>query len=123
MGLPIRICLICAAILLVVFVVHSVRKDKMRIEDTLFWAFLSTLILILSIVPQIASGISEALGFQAPVNFVFLFFIAVLIAKCFSLSREVSNTQARMKELTQAIAIDRLDHHERTCQHDFGDET
>lgn len=85
----------------------------MRIEDSLFWVGLSLLILVLSLVPDLGIWFADMLGVQSPVNFVLLFFIAVLLVKCFFLARQVSQLENKVKELAQRIAVDRLDHFER----------
>ena len=118
MALGIRIILFMGALALFAFVLRSIRKSKMRIEDALFWILLSALILILSVFPGIAAEPAAWFGFQAPVNFVFLFFITVLLVKCFTMSRHTSQLETKIKELSQQIAVDRLDHYERTRKQD-----
>ncbi|MBE6471214.1 MAG: DUF2304 domain-containing protein [Coriobacteriaceae bacterium] len=114
MSLGIRIVLLLGALAMTVFVLRSIKKSKMRIEDALFWIFLSLFILLLSIFPAIAVIPAGWFGFQAPVNFVFLLFIAILLVKCFTMSRHTSQLETKIKELTQQIAVDRLDHYERS---------
>lgn len=46
-----RVILLIAAIGLVVFLLHSIKKSKMSIEDALFWMGFSFLILLMSIFP------------------------------------------------------------------------
>lgn len=113
MSIALRLLLILAAVCLAAFVFRSVKKSMMRIEDALFWILLAFLILLLSIFPGIAYSLSGLFGFQAPVNFVFIFFILVLLLKGFATSRHVSQLESKIKELSQQVAIDRLDHHER----------
>lgn len=108
-----RVILLIAAIGLVVFLLHSIKKSKMSIEDALFWMGFSFLILLMSIFPEIPSFLSDTIGFMSPVNFVFLFFIFVLIIRDFLSSRRISQLENRVKELTQQIALDRLDHYQR----------
>ena len=114
MSIALRIVLVVAAVALLVFLLGDIKKSKMRIEDAIFWIFLAVLILLLSLLPQIASTLSEALGFQAPVNFIFLLFIFILILKGYFSSKHISVLDNKIKELTQQLAIDRLDHYERT---------
>ena len=114
MSLVLRIVLIVAAVALVALVIAGVRKSRMRIEDSLFWIVLSLIILLLSIFPYIGYWASYLLNMQSPISFVMLFFIALLIAKCFSLARQVSQLENKLKELTQRVAVDRLDHYERS---------
>lgn len=108
-----RVILLIAAIGLVVFLLHSIKKSKMSIEDALFWMSFSFLILLMSIFPEIPSFLSDTIGFMSPVNFVFLFFIFVLIIRDFLSNRRISQLENRVKELTQQIALDRLDHYQR----------
>lgn len=108
-----RVILLIAAIGLVVFLLHSIKKSKMSIEDALFWMGFSFLILLMSIFPEIPSFLSDTIGFMSPVNFVFLFFIFVLIIRDFLSNRRISQLENRVKELTQQIALDRLDHYQR----------
>lgn len=108
--LVLRIILIVAAVGLFVFLMVSVRKSKLSIEDATFWVGFSFLILLMSIFPEIPSWLSTVIGFMSPVNFVFLFFIFVLIVRDFLSNRRISQLENRVKELTQQIAVDRLDH-------------
>ena len=108
-----RVILLIAAIGLVVFLLHSIKKSKMSIEDALFWMGFSFLILLMSIFPELPSCLSDTIGFMSPVNFVFLFFIFVLIIRDFLSNRRISQLENRVKELTQQIALDRLDHYQR----------
>ena len=119
MSVSLKIILFVAALCLTAFVVRSVKKSKMMIEDAFFWIVLSFLILLLSVFPQIGYWFSDLLGFQAPINFVFLFFIFVLLVKGFITSRHASQLETKVRELSEQVAYDRLDHYERThhdCQ-------
>lgn len=113
MGIALRVLFIIAAIGLIVFLLQSIRKSKMSIEDSLFWTGFSLLILLMSLFPEIPSLLSRVIGFMSPVNFVFLFFIFVLIVRDFLANRRISQLENRVKELTQQIALDRLDHYQR----------
>lgn len=113
MSLALRIILILAAVGLIVFLLHSIKKSKMSIEDSLFWTGFSLLILLMSVFPEIPSFLSDTIGFISPVNFVFLFFIFILIVRDFLSNRRISQLENRVKELTQQIALDRLDHYQR----------
>ena len=108
-----QITLVAASIGLFAFIGQSIKKAKMRIEDSLFWVVLAVLIFLLSVFPQIAAFFSNLLGFQAPVNFIYLFFIFVLLVKSFTSSKHISELDNKVKELSQQIAVDRLDHYER----------
>ncbi|MBQ3301517.1 MAG: DUF2304 domain-containing protein [Eggerthellaceae bacterium] len=116
MSMSLRIILLVSAILVAVYVLRNVKRSKMRIEDTLFWVFLTLFVLAIGIFPQIVTFLSGLLGIASEQNFVFLFFIFILLANSFFTSRANSEQETKLKELTQQIALDRLDHYERTTR-------
>lgn len=116
MSIVLRIVLAVGAILMTVFTVVNIRKSKMRIEDSLFWILLSAFILLLSFFPGIGFSLAKITGFSSPVNFILTLFVFILIVKCFTLSRSVSSLENKVKELAQEVAIERLNHYERSKQ-------
>ena len=108
-----RVLLVVAAIGLLAFLLHSIRKSKMDIADAMFWTVFALIIVIMSVFPQLPSAISDLIGFQSPVNFVFLLFLLILIVRDFMLNRRISQLENRVKELAQQISIDRRSHYER----------
>lgn len=105
MTFGLRIILFVIALLSCAFVIRKIRKAQMRIEDTLFWLVIAAGTLILCIFPQIAFWCAEILGIQAPANFVYLVFIAILLFKVFILTVQVSQLQEKIKTLAQSFAI------------------
>ena len=114
MSPALRILLLISAVAVTVFVLRNVKRSKMRIEDTIFWVFITALVLIMGLFPQVAGWFSNLLGFASEQNFVFAFFIFVLLASSYFTSKANSDLETKVKELTQQIALDRLDHYERT---------
>ena len=118
MSWEISILLVIGAIALFIFVMGNIRKAKMRIEDAIFWIVLALAILILAFIPQIAFAAAGFFHFQAPINFVFLAFIAILLVKCFMMSVRTSQLETKLRELTQQLAINALDAKDRTQAQD-----
>lgn len=114
MSFALRIILLVAAIAVVVYLLRAVKRSKMRIEDTVFWVVLGVIILLFAIFPQIVTFFAGLLGIASEQNFVFMFFIFVLAARAFFNSRDNSDQETKLRELTQQIALERLDHYERT---------
>lgn len=113
LSLALRIILIVAALGLIVFLLRSIKKSKMNISDSMFWLAFSLLIFLLSIFTEIPLWLADVIGVMSPVNFVFLVFIFILIVRDFLSNRRISQLENRVKELTQQIALDRLDHYTR----------
>lgn len=109
MSIVLRITLFVAAALTFAFVFRKVRNSKVRIEDSIFWFCFAALILLFSIFPQIFYALSDLAGTMAPVNFVFLFFIFVLLIQSFNLSMRISQADTRIKELTQQLAVEKFE--------------
>ena len=106
-----RLVLVATSFCTLLFVLKKIRSSKIQIDDSLFWICTSGLIFIISIFPNIMSQMSHVLGIMSPVNFVFLFFIFLLLIKCFSNSVQISNLDRKVKELSQQIGIERLESH------------
>ena len=101
----IRICLIVGSLLTAGFVLRRVRLAKVQIEDTIFWLGFSAALLILAIFPGIAYWASRLLGFQSPINFVYIVVIFLLLVKQFLLSIRISQLDSRLRILTEQVAL------------------
>ncbi|MBQ7795068.1 MAG: DUF2304 domain-containing protein [Lachnospiraceae bacterium] len=106
MSLLLRSVLILASVGTTLLIMRKIRKEKMMIEDSLFWIGFSFMLILFSVFPQIVFKMSELVGTQAPANFIFLFIIFVLIVRMFQMSTKISQLEAKMKDLVARIAID-----------------
>lgn len=107
MGNVLRIILIMSAILLFLYMNKKIRQAKMKIEHTIFWLIFSVILIIMGIFPQIIYVVSEWIGFQSPVNLVFLMIIFILIVKNFLATLQISQLENKVDSLAQRIAIER----------------
>lgn len=105
MTLTLRIVLIVASILVVLYTIRKIRKSQLNIDDSVFWIGFSLMLLIMSIFPQIVEFFTRLLGIASPVNFVFLFVIFLILIKLFKLAIDLSITKHRLNHLIQRIAI------------------
>ena len=101
----INVLLIIGSVFTFLFIMRLIRKSTVRIEDTFFWIFFALLLIVLSLFPNLAYSISSILGFQAPINLVYVVIIFVLIVNQFSMSLKISRLTIKQKELTQQVAI------------------
>lgn len=116
MTAALRITLILASLLLLGFIAKKVRTSKVKLEDSIFWFCFAVLLLVVSIFPQIFYLLSDLVGTMAPVNFVFLFFIFVLLVQSFSLTMRISQADTKIRELTQQLAIEKFERHSNDKQ-------
>jgi len=97
-------------------VVLRIRKSKFQIHDGVFWFLLSTLLLVLSIFPQIAIRLSSLMGVESPANLVFLGILALLLIKNFLLSIKMSLLEYNLMKLTQRVVVDDVSKDDTACE-------
>ena len=106
MSILLRSVLVVSSVLTTFLIMRKIRKEKMMIEDSLFWIGFLFMLIVFSVFPQIVFKMSELVGTQSPSNFIFLFIIFVLIVRLFQMSMKISQMEAKFKDLVARIAID-----------------
>lgn len=106
MSWVLRVVLILASLGTTFFMIKRIRQSKLQIEDSIFWIVFSLLLIILSVFPGLADQLANALGIYSTVNFVFLFFIFILLIKQFLLTIKLSQMETKMRGLAQKLAIE-----------------
>lgn len=94
-----------ACFLLLFYVVHQVKHDRLQLRYALLWLTLAVAIMLCSLFPQLLFGISSVFGFTAASNFIFLLGFFFLLVIALSLSMVVSRQEASIKNLTQRLAL------------------
>ena len=123
MTLTLRVALVLVSLMTLLFVMRKVRSSKIRLEDSMAWILFSGVLFVLSVFPGIFDFLAELAGVYSTVNFVFLFFILVLLILCFSLNMKVSQMDTKIKELTQLLAIEKFERYSNDLlKRDEGDE-
>ncbi|MEG0375651.1 MAG: DUF2304 domain-containing protein [Raoultibacter sp.] len=105
MGGYFRIVLILGALVVFFFVLRKLKKTEMSIANSVFWLLFVASLVIAAVFPQIAFFCSDLLGIESPSNFIFLYVIAFLFIKCFTLTVEVSKLGEKVNVLSQEIAL------------------
>lgn len=123
MTLTLRVVLVLVSLMTLLFVMRKIRSSKIRLEDSMAWILFSGVLFVLSVFPGIFDFLAELAGVYSTVNFVFLFFIFVLLILCFSLNMKVSQMDTKIKELTQLLAIEKFERYSNDLlKRDEGDE-
>ncbi len=105
MALSLRVFLIVAALLTLVFVLRKIRKSQIKTADAIFWFFFVLCLAVLAVFPQIAFWCADLLGVESPANFIFLCIVAILLMKEFSASLEIAKLKAKLSQLVQDEAL------------------
>lgn len=109
MTFGLRISLIVVSFLTLLYMARKVRRSQIRLEDSLFWFCFAVLLFLVSIFPGIFYVLSALIGTMSVANFVFLFFIFVLLISCFAQSVRISQLDTKLRDLTQQLAIERFE--------------
>lgn len=106
-----RASLVIGAVAALFVVGKQVKKQKILVEDAVFWVVLAVVFVVIAIFPDIAINLAHALGFMSASNFVYLVIISLLLWKAFTNSAEISRLRTKVNELAQEIALSKLDSH------------
>lgn len=105
MSITLRAVLLLCAVVSVAWISKKIYKSKVRLGDAIFWVCMAILVAILGIFPDIAAVCSRIIGIETPVNFVFLFIIALILEKLFTLSIKVSQLEDKITILSAEVAL------------------
>ena len=111
-----QVLLIFGAILMTYYILKRIRQSKLQIEYAIFWIVFSGILLVFSIFPFIVVLATKMIGMELPVNFIFLFFILILILKAFFQTIETSALENKVRNLTQRLAIEEKDRQEELTE-------
>ena len=111
-----QVLLIFGAVLMTYFIMKKIRQSKLQIEYAIFWIVFSGILLIFSIFPFLVAMLTRMIGIELPVNFIFLFFILILILKAFFQTIETSALENKVRNLTQRLAIEEKDRQEELVE-------
>lgn len=100
-----RILLVIATLLTFAYIITNIRKARVKIDALFFWILFGLFLVVLSIFPQIADLGTFLTGIYAPINFIVITMIFLVLYKLFTLTLQVSKLQSKIEELTQKLAI------------------
>jgi len=105
MLIELRLIMLVIIIGLLIFFFSMLRNKKLDLKYCLVWMFALLGIAVFCIFPGLLDSLSEVLGIGVPVNTLFLICIAFLTFICISLTVVVSRLSARLRQLTQNLAV------------------
>ncbi len=90
---------------LLVFIIETVRRRKLREEYAWLWVLVGVIILTLALWPGLLWMITGLLGIELPVNTVFFFGLMFIVFINLHFSVKISELTNQVKRLAQEIAI------------------
>lgn len=105
MQMSLRVGIIAACLLLAVFVLRLVLKDKLQLKYSLLWLGLVLALLVCALFPQPLYVISSFFGFVTLSNFIFVVGFLFLLCIVLSLGCLSSKQATAIANLSQRIAL------------------
>lgn len=104
-----RIFLITGALATLVYFIRKIRRSKLKINHSIFWMVFGLILLFLAAIPESLFWISYLLGFQSPVNLLYVLVIFLMVIKLFTTTMRLSKLSEQVETLAQELAIYQLD--------------
>lgn len=87
------------------YIMKKIRKNRLKIDHSIFWILFSSVLVLVSIFPGILTWAASTLGFISPANMVFLLVIFLLILNLFAVTIKLSLLENKLRLLVQHIAL------------------
>ena len=93
------------SIIFIIFILNLVRKNKLDEKYSILWLFLSTVILIVCIFPNIIETIAQWFDVYYPPTILLLFAIIIMVAYIIHITLVITKQNKMIVKLTQELAI------------------
>lgn len=90
---------------LLIFIIETVRRRKLREEYAWLWVLVGIIILTLALWPGLLWAITRMLGIELPVNTVFFFGLMFMVFINLHFSVKISELTNQVKRLAQEVSI------------------
>lgn len=104
-----RLLLIIGAGMTLLYFICGIRKNKLKINHSIFWMVFGLVLLLLACMPSALFWVAASLGFQSPSNLVYIVVIFLLVLKLFTTTARLSKLNEQVVTLTQLLAIQQLE--------------
>jgi len=102
------------AVGLLIFIIETVRRRRLREEYAWLWVLIGVVILVLSLWQGLLRAITSLLGIELPINTVFFFGLMLVVFINLHFSVKISQLTDQVKRLTQELALKKEDPPERS---------
>ncbi len=93
------------AVALLIFIIETVRRRKLREEYAWLWVMIGVIILVLALWPDLLALITGLLGIELPINTVFFFGLMFMVFINLHFSVKISLLTNQVKRLAQELAL------------------
>jgi hypothetical protein len=96
---------IIAAVATFGIVIEMLRRRRLRERHAGWWLVAGALAIVVSVFPGLLSSVSEALGFEVPVNLVFFVSLFILFLVALQHSSELTKLEANNRAIVERLIL------------------
>ena len=104
MSKVLQIFLLSGSVVVLLIVMRFAIRDRINIRFAIVWIVWAVVMIIMAIFPSIIYSISDLLGFERPVNAIFLLMIFLLYCLSFYLFLSISQHNEKILSLNYELA-------------------
>lgn len=105
MSVRLQIILLIILFIVLLFLVHQVKRKKLDLKYTLSWFALILVLILLTCFPKLLSIIAKFLGITTPVNMIFFCGFCFSLVIIYTLTIAISKMADDIRCLTQKVAL------------------
>lgn len=92
-------------VLMMFAIINKVRRKKLQLSYSIFWIVSGIVLIIILLIPNCISNITNLLGFEVPSNMIFFITIVMAFYLILQLMTELSKETKRNVSLIQEISL------------------
>ncbi len=92
-------------VLMMLIIINKVRKGKLQLAYSIFWIISGIILIIVLLIPNCISNITNLLGFEVISNMIFFITIVMVFYLILQLMTELSKEAKRNVSLIQEISL------------------
>lgn len=96
---------IIISILIIIYIFHSIRKNKLSVNNSFIWIIFSIILLFLSIFPTSLDWLAFVLGISYPPALFLTFALVIVYMMLFIQSKKIEQLQKEIINLSQEVSI------------------
>ena len=93
------------SLIVIFYMIHSIRKDKLSVTNSFIWIVFCIGLLILSIFPKSLDWLAVSLGIEYPPALFLTIAVVILFVITFIQSKKIYNLQKKVIDLGQELSI------------------
>ena len=96
---------IVLSIIIIIYIIHSVRNGHLSIKTSFGWIIASIAMLLLSIFPYSLDWLARLLGIEYPPALFLTLCVIMLLLLDFNFSKKIAKLQEKVTDLAQEVSI------------------